>query len=115
MLVIIMKSPFPGMDPYIEGSGLWPDFHVTFIGACRELLLKRLPREYDARIEERTTLLDLTIEDPAPPAAVIPDIAIERDTARMKEPPSLGGTATATLEPTTLPIPELVEAQERFI
>ena len=22
-----MKSPFPGMDPYIEGSGLWEDFH----------------------------------------------------------------------------------------
>lgn len=22
-----MKSPFPGMDPYIEACGLWEGFH----------------------------------------------------------------------------------------
>ena len=27
-----MTSPFPGMDPYIEDHGLWPDFHSKLIG-----------------------------------------------------------------------------------
>ena len=26
-----MKSPFPGMDPYIEACGLWGDFHHELI------------------------------------------------------------------------------------
>ena len=26
-----MKSPFPGMDPYIEACGLWGDFHSHLI------------------------------------------------------------------------------------
>jgi hypothetical protein len=25
-----MKSPFPGVDPYIESQHYWPDFHATF-------------------------------------------------------------------------------------
>ena len=32
-----MPSPFPGMDPYIEGS-VWEDFHADFMSALRELL-----------------------------------------------------------------------------
>ena len=27
-----MKSPFPGMDPYIESCGLWEDFHYGLVG-----------------------------------------------------------------------------------
>jgi Protein of unknown function (DUF4058) len=26
-----MKSPFPGMDPYIEACGLWEGFHSHLI------------------------------------------------------------------------------------
>lgn len=26
-----MKSPFPGMDPYIEACSLWGDFHNRLI------------------------------------------------------------------------------------
>ena len=31
-----MKSPFPGMDPYIEASGLWEDFHQGLNGKIVE-------------------------------------------------------------------------------
>ena len=30
-----MRSPFPGMDPYIEACGLWGDFHQDLIGAIK--------------------------------------------------------------------------------
>jgi hypothetical protein len=37
-----MPSPFPGMDPYLEGW-LWPDVHATLIPAIRAALAARLP------------------------------------------------------------------------
>jgi hypothetical protein len=26
-----LNSPFPGVDPYLEGQHYWPDFHASFI------------------------------------------------------------------------------------
>ena len=31
-----MKSPFPGMDPYIEACGLWEGFHNRLIAKIDE-------------------------------------------------------------------------------
>jgi uncharacterized protein (DUF1501 family) len=41
------------MDPYVESSGDWPDFHLRFITHCAEQLADRLPRNYRARAQER--------------------------------------------------------------
>ena len=38
-----MPSPFPGMDPYLEDSAVWPDFHNSFIAYLREALNAVLP------------------------------------------------------------------------
>jgi hypothetical protein len=46
-----MPSPFPGMDPYIESSGRWGDFHGSLLGAIRADLNARLPDGYAASIE----------------------------------------------------------------
>ena len=54
-----MPSRFPGVDPYIEGSGLWPDFHHEFITAWRSALRRSLPKHYEARINEEIHLVDL--------------------------------------------------------
>ena len=27
-----MPSPFPGMDPYLESLGVFPDFHDSYFG-----------------------------------------------------------------------------------
>ena len=48
-----MKSPFPGMDPYIEACGLWEDFHSDLIGEIKSALGQILPEQYSARIGER--------------------------------------------------------------
>lgn len=52
-----MPSPFPGMDPYLEQSGAWGDFNHEFISCLRAAIASRLPEIYDARIEERVTLV----------------------------------------------------------
>jgi hypothetical protein len=49
-----MKSPFPGMDPYIEQHGLWPDFHHDLIADIKRALVATLPDEYFVRTDERS-------------------------------------------------------------
>jgi len=41
-----MKSPFPGMDPYIEACGLWEGFHDRLVHKIDEALAQILPRGY---------------------------------------------------------------------
>jgi Protein of unknown function (DUF4058) len=49
-----MKSPFPGMDPFIEARGLWTDFHDSLIVEMRRTLNSQLPGRYEALVGERT-------------------------------------------------------------
>ena len=45
-----MPSPFPGMDPYLEEPGLWPDVHARLIGIASEFLGQALrPKHYEGR------------------------------------------------------------------
>lgn len=49
-----MKSPFPGMDPYLEKH--WLDVHSTFITFCKSALNRVLPPDLVARSEERLAI-----------------------------------------------------------
>lgn len=44
-----MPSPFPGMDPYLEGH-LWPDVHSALAGKIRQLLAPLIRPRYAARL-----------------------------------------------------------------
>ncbi len=46
-----MKSPFPGMDPYLETH--WEDVHQALIVYARDALQPHLPDDLRARVEER--------------------------------------------------------------
>jgi hypothetical protein len=35
---VMMHSPFPGMDPYLEAPSIWPDVHTTLMSIFREQL-----------------------------------------------------------------------------
>ena len=48
-----MSSPFPGMDPFLEVCGVWPDFHMTFLVLLRRQLNHCLPKGFVASAEER--------------------------------------------------------------
>jgi hypothetical protein len=49
-----MSTPFPGMDPYLEHSELWPDVHNSLIIALRDYLAPRVRPRYYVSIEQRT-------------------------------------------------------------
>ena len=45
-----MKSPFPGMDPWLENPSVFPDFHDRLISFISESLNDSLPAQYVASI-----------------------------------------------------------------
>jgi hypothetical protein len=49
-----MRSPFPGMDPYIEACGLWGDFHHDLISEIKNALAQAAPERYLVRAGERS-------------------------------------------------------------
>lgn len=50
-----MPSPFPGMDPYIEQSKLWVDFHNSLADEIRAQLNRKIRPDYFARLTPYTT------------------------------------------------------------
>jgi hypothetical protein len=38
-----MTSSFPGMDPFLEISGDWRDFHSRLLNACADQISDNLP------------------------------------------------------------------------
>ena len=103
-----MASPFPGVDPYLESQGFWPDFHATFINYWREALADLLPEHYEARIDERVNLVEVRPEKKV--KRIEPDVALlRRSQAPGGAVPAPSGVAT--LEPVTIPL--LIEEERR--
>ena len=50
-------NPFPGMNPYVEGFGLWPDFHNSVITGLRNVLARQLRPEYRVTTVERVYVM----------------------------------------------------------
>src|SRR4051812_11612689 len=48
------KSPFAGMDPYLEE--FWHDIHVNLVGLARSALNDLLPEDLVARSEDRVAI-----------------------------------------------------------
>ncbi len=104
-----MKTPFPGIDPFLEAQGYWPDFHATFSTYLRDAIGDLLPDQYMVRIEERTYFVE---HDPTSVRLIRPDVAIEHSPGL---PSYRGGRAALEVEPITIPIPILEEIRETFI
>jgi hypothetical protein len=54
-----MPSPFPGMNPYLEQSDTWEDFHQSFMTHARDVLSGKVGAHYLVKIEVRLYLHEL--------------------------------------------------------
>lgn len=75
-----MPSPFPGMDPFLEGY-LWVDVHQALANKIRETLAPQIKPKYVARLEVRV------VEDESVEAAIgvmYPDVQVLK-TRRARE------------------------------
>lgn len=83
-----MPSPFPGMDPYLEGTE-WTTFHAHFAVEIARQLAPKLAPHYVARAEKRYDVI-LTEEDDEE-KVIVPDVAI-RGSAGRPTPASVGSS-----------------------
>lgn len=105
-----MPSPFPGMDPYLEQSGAWGDFHLEFISCLRSTLRRQLPSNYNARIQERVTVIE-SLE--LPPRSLEPDLIVARRQGASEQVEHHAGAAL--VEPVTVPLILPEEEREHYI
>ncbi len=92
-----MKSPFPGMDPWLEGY-IWPDVHQELASAIRALLAPQISPKYVARIAI-ATIMD---NDPESEVGITyPDVEVLKRRDILEEPVATYGNVTLT-EPTLL-------------
>ena len=69
-----MPSPFPGMDPYLEGY-LWADVHQALAYQCRRQLVPLVAPRYAVRL----AVTMLTDRVPGPELGIMyPDVEILR-------------------------------------
>lgn len=112
-----MKSPFPGMDPYIEASGLWEDFHGHLIQHISDRLADAVPDHYLVRTGERS-YVELVESEGKASYPFLPDVSVTTPRGRKKV-PKKGGAAVAEsageVEPVMLRAFLAEEHREMFI
>ena len=115
MTTTLPQNPFPGMNPYLEHAGLWPEVHTSIIVGLRDFLAPNLRPDYAVRIQERVYL---SAEPGAgePPRFRIPDAMVltsaapataARDVAVAEPKPAAAAVAVA------LPSTELI--RQRYL
>lgn len=65
-----MRSPFPGMDPYLEQAASWGGFHSRFINTLSDVLGEQLPPTYIVNIEVHVYIEDQETEESL---SIVPD------------------------------------------
>ncbi len=99
-----MPSPFPGMDPHLEGRALWSGVHKWLMTYLAEALQPLLGARYVAEVGERVYV-------EASGRTVEPDVAI------LRAPSSAPGPSTQTMSPDApaVVVLEEIEAREFFL
>ncbi len=107
-----MPSPFPGMDPYLEGY-LWVDVHNALANKIRQQLAPKLRPRYTARLEI------YLVQDTAPESEIgilYPDVEVLRRQTIAHKAPELPlrvgtGNVWVTPAPLTLPIVQPIDVR----
>jgi hypothetical protein len=102
------------MDPYIESSGMWGDFHLGLIAAARAELNARLPPGYAASSELYVWFHEPGAEDRV--RLVEPDVYVKQTTgAARARGKARGRTASATVPPARIVLPGVQRRKHRFV
>ena len=105
-----MPSPFPGMDPFLEGDE-WDDLHSRFITTMAVKLLPGIRPDYAVRTERR-----VYVEHPLDDVKTIrPDVAILRNPENFGFFRTGSESAVATLAPVERTVPLSFEVEEKYL
>ncbi|MBD2463035.1 DUF4058 family protein [Oscillatoria sp. FACHB-1407] len=106
-----MPSPFPGMDPYLEGY-LWVDVHNALANKIRQQLTPKLRPRYTARLEI------YLVQDTAPESEIgilYPDVEVLQRNITQPSPTlpfsSERSSIAVTPAPLTLPMIQPIDVR----
>jgi hypothetical protein len=100
-----MDSIFPGMDPFLELPGLWPEVHHQLISKIYTQLQPQITPRYIARI---TPYVAFEAIELAPVQLAVPDVGVYERT--LADPP----TGAAVMAAPTLVLPAKMELPTRY-
>lgn len=109
-----MPSPFPGIDPYLEGY-LWPDVHNALASKIRQQLTPKLRPRYTARLEV------YVVEDSLPESEIgilYPDVEVMRVKQRdetVKNPVASTSSTSVSVTPAPLTLPVFQPVPVRLV
>ena len=110
------KSPFPGMDPYIEARGLWGDFHNDLITSIKRFLNSQLPPRYVARGGERSYIDAVDLDgERLKRRTIIPDVSVHERATPATPHSSTAAVEELTDESVVMYGTQLEEIRESFI
>lgn len=113
-----MRSPFPGMDPFIEVSHLWEDFHGKLISEIERVLSGKVPDRYVVRTGERSYVALAYPADEDEGHSFLPDVAVTASRTRARatrKPKSQPGGTAVHAEPVTMRAIVRTEYRETFL
>jgi Protein of unknown function (DUF4058) len=100
-----MRSPFPGMNPYLEAPALWSEVHSWLIVELARMLNQRITPKYRAAVEKRVYEESILVG--------IPDVSVVRQRSNLPAPPQ---STTMTLsQPVLVALPESETTIERYL
>ena len=95
-----MKSPFPGMDPYLEQH--WRDVHASLVLYTRNQIQPQLGPQLRARVEERL-VIDSVIGDRD--HGIYPDVRVVERAGKFRPASPIAGSV-AIAEPLVIHLPD---------
>lgn len=105
----IMKSPFPGMNPYLENAEFWHDFHQRFVIHLGDEVGSQLSDGYFAKLEEQIYVHE--VEEETRTFLGRPDVGVFQSDAQRK--PTSGNAMVAEPPPLELEIISVATDRER--
>jgi Protein of unknown function (DUF4058) len=103
-----MRSPFPGMNPYLEAPALWSEVHSWLIIELARQLNQSITPKYRAAVEKRMYEESILVG--------IPDVSVVRQASQVLNPPTTTQTATMTLsQPVMVELPKAEQTIERYL
>lgn len=104
-----MPSPFPGMDPFLEGQE-WEDFHTRFNTAIADAMSPRIEPAYVIRIERR-----VYVEGPGEEYEHWRRADATIVTTEFAEPIASAGASATTLAPFECMVPMPEQRRETYL
>jgi hypothetical protein len=101
----IMRSPFPGMNPYLEAPALWSEVHSWLIVELARMLNQRIIPKYRAAVEKRVYEESILVG--------IPDVSVVRQ--RSNQPAQPQSTTMTLSQPILVALPESETTIERYL